>query len=330
MFSIEIRGNARLGGCTQHGYGSYEARGGDGRWAILYGFRSFPRRGHRFFFFFFFPGRTFQSRSRYCGDDVLETGAVDSWRKLALRWNADMVITRQHRGKTRRPIHTPAVRPWLYGVADPVRDRLFYQNAPRGLIRLSRMRELRLYMTEGLPVGEDIAFSARLYTSSRVVVQRRGPGYLMGEDADNRVTEIPRPIDEQLQHITDLLARNFISGSDAATRESIAIKTLRILIFGVLDTREKSWWNPRSREALAEYAQAVMDFAPGCEQVFSRADTALLDAILNPSTSVDIMYSRAQARRKFFTPQALIPAYPKGCWHREGPLRFDVASFLVR
>lgn len=263
-------------------------------------------------------------------DDVLETGAVDCWRVLSKRWDADMVLTRLHQGKARRPIHAPAVRPWLYGVADPVRDRLFYRNAPLGLIRLSRLRELGIHMTEGLSVGEDIAFSARLYTSSRVVVQRRGPGYLVGEDADNRVTEKPRPINEQLHHITDLLARNFISELDATTRESIAIKTLRILIFGVLDTREKSWWSTNSREALAEYAQAVMDFAPGCEQVFSRADTALLDTILNPSISVDIMYSRAQARRKFFTPQALIPAYPKGWWHREGPLRFDVASFLVR
>lgn len=268
--------------------------------------------------------------ARLDSDDVLETGAVDSWRKLALRWKADMVLTRLHRGQSQAPIHAPAVRPWLYGVADPVQDRLFYRNAPLGLIRLSRVRELQLHMTEELSVGEDIAFSTQLYASSRVVVQRRGPGYLVGEDADNRVTEIPRPIDKQLQHITDLLNRNFISGLEATTRESIAIKTLRILIFGVLDTREKSWWSPRSREALAEYAQAVMDFAPGCEQVFSRADTALLDAILNPSISVDIMYSRAQARRKFFTPQALIPAYPKGWWHREGPLRFDVASFLVR
>lgn len=263
-------------------------------------------------------------------DDVLETGAVDCWRVLSKRWDADMVLTRLHRGKARRSIHAPAVRPWLYGVADPVHDRLFYRNAPLGLIRLSRLRELGLHMTEGLSVGEDIAFSTRLYTSSKVVVQRRGPGYLVREDANNRVTEMPRPINEQLHHITDLLARNFTSELDAKARESIAIKTLRILIFGVLDTREKSWWSTGSREALAKYAQAVIDFAPGCEQVFSRADTALLDAILNPSISVDMMYSRAQARRKFFTPQALIPAYPKGWWHREGPLRFDVASFLVR
>lgn len=263
-------------------------------------------------------------------DDVLETGAVDYWRVLAKRWDADMVLTRLHRGKARRPIHAPAVRPWLYGAADFVKDRLYYRSAPLGLMRRERLEELGLRMTPEFPVGEDIAFSMRLYSSSTVVVQRRGPGYLVGEDVKTRVTTTPRPVDVELRHITDLLSRPWIADWNAAMREGVAIKTLRIHVFGLLLNREMDFWTPAQRESLAEITQSLCDFAPGCERAFSQADTALLQAILNTQTPNEQLLQLAHARSRFFSPAALVPAYAQGWWHREGPLRFDVASFLVR
>lgn len=263
-------------------------------------------------------------------DDALETGAVDSWRVLAKRWDADMVLTRLHRGKARRPIHAPAVRPWLHGVADFAKDRLYYRSAPLGLMRRERLEELGLRMTPDFPVGEDIAFSMRLYSSSPVVVQRRGPGYLVGEDAKTRVTTTSRPVDVELQHITDLLSRSWVADWSAEMRAGVAIKTLRIHVFGLLLNREMDFWTAAQRVSLAEIAQSLCDFAPGCERAFSRADTALLQAILNPQSSNEQLLRLAQARSRFFTPAALVPAYAQGWCHREGPLRFDVASFLVR
>lgn len=267
-------------------------------------------------------------------DDVLEAGAVEAWERLATRFSADMVLTRLHRGSKRRPIHAPPVRPWLCGPADFVRDRLYYRSAPLGLMRTKTLRDLGLKMTARLAVGEDIAFSMRLYSEGRVAVQRRGPGYLIGEDGPARVTMDPRPLENELAHIPDLLSRPWIHQWSPAASEGVAIKTLRIHIFGCLDTRPQSWWDDSAhegqREKLAGLAREVLDFAPDCVRAFSRADTALLGAILDPTVPTARMLELAQARRHFLSPAALLPAHLGGLTHREGTLRFSTASFLVR
>ncbi|NMW65279.1 glycosyl transferase [Mobiluncus mulieris] len=265
-------------------------------------------------------------------DDFLDPGAVDVWVALAKRYHADMVITRLQRGgrDARRPVHTPPVRPWLRGLADFRRDRLYYRSAPLGLMRVSRLRELGLEMTPGLAVGEDIAFSMRLYASSRVVVQRRGLGYVVGEDGPARVTLQSRPIAEELGHVTDLLGRAWAKAWPVAVRRAVAAKTLRIHVFGVVLNRERDWWDVEQRQALAAITRELLDFAPGCERVFSRADTALLAAILNPTIPVDVLRQRAQARRRFLSFGALMPAHREGWFAAEGPWRFAAASFLVQ
>ena len=287
-------------------------------------------------------------------DDVLEDGAVDAWLELARRYRAQVVLTRLGRGGVgdlvgeggagggagvagsaagcgkRRPVHTPPVRPWLRGPAHFVRDRLYYRSAPLGLLEMQQIRRLGLQMTTGLAVGEDLAFSMRLYCASRVVVQRCGPGYLVGEDGPARVTLATRPVEAELAHIPDLLERAWMRQWSSPAREGLAVKTLRIHVFGLVTNRAEDWWDNQQRRELAAMARRVLDFAPGCQRVFSRADTALLRDILNPNVPAAQLLAHARARRRHVSLNALVAARGTGWWHREGPLRFAAASFLVR
>ena len=294
-------------------------------------------------------------------DDVLEDGAVDAWLELARRYRAQVVLTRLGRGGVgdlvgegvgdlvgeggaggggvagsaagcgkRRPVHTPPVRPWLRGPAHFVRDRLYYRSAPLGLLEMQQIRRLGLQMTTGLAVGEDLAFSMRLYCASRVVVQRCGPGYLVGEDGPARVTLATRPVEAELAHIPDLLERAWMRQWSSPAREGLAVKTLRIHVFGLVTNRAEDWWDNQQRRELAAMARRVLDFAPGCQRVFSRADAALLRDILNPNVPAAQLLAHARARRRHVSLNALVAARGTGWWHREGPLRFAAASFLVR
>ena len=149
-------------------------------------------------------------------------------------------------------------------------------------------------------------------------------------DGPARVTLQSRPIAEELGHVTDLLGRAWAKAWPVAVRRAVAAKTLRIHVFGVVLNRERDWWDVEQRQALAAITRELLDFAPGCERVFSRADTALLAAILNPTIPVDVLRQRAQARRRFLSFGALMPAHREGWFAAEGPWRFAAASFLVQ
>ena len=88
-----------------------------------------------------------------------------------------------------------AVRRFHRGDLDPVRDRLAYRTAPLGLLKRETVERLGLRFPEGLPTGEDQAFSARLWFEGRGLRYAAGaPRYVVGADAVTRVSTTPRPL----------------------------------------------------------------------------------------------------------------------------------------
>jgi len=263
-------------------------------------------------------------------DDWLEPGAVDSWLELAAATGADCVMTRLSLGAPSRRVPTPPVRPWLLRsrLADPVRDRLSYRSAPLGLVATAARDRLGLELTEGMPVGGDVAYVTRLWCETRVAVDRRGVGYVIGEHAPDRVTYEQRPIESELAFVRDLLSRPWFTAYPQALRRAVATKLLRIHLFGAVARRsDPAWWSTPEREALASITANVQAAAHDVASPLSRADHALVAAMLDPSCPADVLIGRAQARRRHGHPNTLAPAHPGRIADREAPLRFMAASW---
>jgi len=260
-------------------------------------------------------------------DDTLAPGAVDSWLALAARWQADVVIARlQHASGARVP--TPPVRPWRRGLLDGVRDRLSYRSAPLGLVRRERFGALRF--AEGLVVGEDIPYVSQLWFSTARTVLDRGPAYVIGDDATDRVTLAPRPVAEELSYVPHVVGAPWFAGLTSAQRLALVVKLLRVQVFGAVANRpDPAWWTPAERTDLAGLTRALLAAAPGARHVLARADVALLDVIVDVVRPVPELLAATAARRRFGRPAALLAADLRSGLHPEAPLRMLTASWLV-
>ncbi|MCK0111853.1 glycosyltransferase [Ornithinimicrobium sp. F0845] len=262
-------------------------------------------------------------------DDTLQPRAVDAWLDLADGMAAETVIARLLRGETVVP--TPPARPWLSGLADPLADRLSYRSAPLGLVSNAARERLGIELAEGLPVGDDVPYVTRLWFETRVACQRGGPGYVIGEDAPDRVTLEPRPIRDELAFVHHLLDQPWFAVYPAEVREAIAVKVTRIHLFGAVHYRpDPAFWTPTERQDLAEVAERLEAAAPGHTAVLSRADRSLLDVILDPLVPAEHLVALSVARRRHGTPGTVLTRDLRHLLRREAPPRFMAASLLTR
>lgn len=260
-------------------------------------------------------------------DDWLQPGAIDAW--LSHSRGADTVIPRliHDSGK---PVHTPPVRPGWHGWRDAVKDRLFYRSAPLGLMKRGFLTRRELGFIPELPVGEDLELSAALYGQGRVQVQRSGPAYVIGSSAKDRVTMSLAPLQRELGYV-DAVWDGVAKSLSVATRRALGTKFLRIHIFGAAYYRAHAErWLEGDREEIARASRVILAGAPGCDSPLSRADRDLLDALLDTGVANAEVNRLAFARRRFGRPDTLLPRDLNQVLNREAPLRFMVASVLVR
>ena len=149
----------------------------------------------------------------------------------------------------------------------------------------------------------------------------------MHDDAE-RVTFTRRPIDEELAAVVLLTADDWVLGLLDAARVAIAVKLWRLAVFGAVHYRAGAWL-PADRAALAHVADALGGFAPAALEMLSRADSALVTAIRDPSVPDAALDARSSARRRFATPAALLPARSGRILAREAPLRFAAATWFA-
>jgi len=268
-------------------------------------------------------------------DDRLAPGALDSWVALQRRTGAAVVVARlAHAGAdeagTGAVVPTPPARPFRSTGLDGVRDRLSYRSAPLGLIERATLDRLALRFTPGLEVGEDVEVVTRLWFSGApIAFDRRGPAYVVQDDAGDRITYVSRPVADELEFVLRIVQADWFHGYTARQRAAVCTKMLRIHVFGVLGNREAGFWDDAERAALGRVAAAVLDAAPGCESVLSRADRAALDAVVDVSVPVDEMLALGRARRHHGRPATLVPRDLRRIAAREAPIRLMAASVLV-
>lgn len=260
-------------------------------------------------------------------DDYLQPGAVEAW--LDRGRGADAVIARSQHDDG-RPVRTPPIRVLPHRRRSAVKDRLFYRSAPLGLMRKSFLEKTGLHWDADLPSGGDLRLSTALWSRGRVAVQTRGPAYVVGSDAGDRVTMALAPLDIELQHV----ALAWADGGWAwalthAQRTALGTKYIRILFFGAAYNRALAGrWGPTDRQVLASALRVVLRGAPEADRPLSIADKRLLDALLDVSVSTAEVNRLAFARRRFGSPAALLPAHMSQFFNREAPPRFMIASAL--
>ncbi|MDO4242222.1 MAG: glycosyltransferase [Actinomyces sp.] len=294
-------------------------------------------------------------------DDSLAPGAVASWLRLARATGAEFIVPRLALGTPRTIVPTPAARPTrllgptLAGLgprrsavprplvlrlaligrglstASLVADRLSYRSAPLGLMSVAMLAREDLWLVEGATVGGDVAMVTRMFATVPTAYDARGPVYLIGEDASDRVTYVVRPIAEQLGFLDELLDQDWARALDLRSRRAVAAKMARIHLFGAVHYRpDASTWTPQERADLAACAAHLEAFAPGYATVLSVAETALLRACLDPQVPASELISRSAARRRHGRPSTLLTGSPLTILSREAPLRLMGASVLTK
>lgn len=260
-------------------------------------------------------------------DDTLEPHAIDSWLALAERSGADVVMPRV-RFVEGGVVPTPPTRPWRTTRLDGVRDRLSYRSAPLGIFSGVRFGDLRLPV--GVPSGEDIPFVTALWFSGAgIAYDRRGPAYLIHDDAGDRTSKASRPVVEEFTWLRVLLEDAAYRRLTSAQRAAVTVKCLRINLFGsVLSRSDPADWRETDRADLAEMAGRLIAEGGGIHEVLSRSDRALLDAIGDPAVPTAHLIELAHARRRFTSPNALLPRRLSRAFHREAPLRMSAATAL--
>ena len=262
-------------------------------------------------------------------DDYLEQGALRAWCDEAGE-SAEAVIAPQAHANGAK-VRTPPVRPFRSGDRDALKDRLFYRTAPLGLIRREAVERLGLSLTEGLASGEDQEFSARLWVEAHGVrYAARAPRYIVGADADVRVSMTTRPMHQDLAFVERLLDDPWFAGLPGRTRNAMAVKIARVHLFAAMLVRiENAAWDHREHAYLAGLVERMRERALGFERSLSIADGRVLDAVVDQGSSAELLASLARARRRFGRPSTLLTRHPATLLSADGPLRFIAASALL-
>ncbi|MET1016754.1 MAG: glycosyltransferase [Leifsonia flava] len=252
-------------------------------------------------------------------DDFLEPSAVLQWLSHVDRTGCDMLIAPlRHQGGARIP--APLTRIGRSARLDPIRDRLFYRTAPIGLIRRSALDRLGLRYVDGLATGEDMAMSVGLWTGGLRIDYRMGlPCYVVGADAETRVTTRVMPVETALGATNDTLDRVEALGLALDVRVALGIKLLRINVLGAMIARPGvSDWTAGDVSALTATAGRIVSISPQVLTSFSIADRQLIRAALDPAaepSSITAAVAGAAAASRL---QRLLPLNPLHVLDREG------------
>lgn len=261
-------------------------------------------------------------------DDELAPGAVDRWVAKARVHEASVVLARiQHVGGPTEP--TPPVRPGRTVGLDAVKDRLVYRSAPLGLMRRSDFGQMRFPV--GLRSGEDIPFVIRMWFSNhQIVLDHRGPAYLVHPDAEDRVTADPRPIAQDFQFLDHILEDEWAQSLPSSARSAIAVKFIRVHLFDAIINRQQLHiWPEGERERFSEIALRLIDWGDHPERFLSLRDRSALNAVLESDVPEAELNRRAMLRSKYAHPCSIMTRNPFLVFARQAPLRTLFAGWFL-
>ncbi|MDF0514639.1 glycosyltransferase [Agromyces sp. H3Y2-19a] len=255
-------------------------------------------------------------------DDFMEPGAVAAAVDHLRADRPDaLVLPLMH--QSGEILRNPLARKGHVRHLDPIRDRLAYRTAPLAYLRRSMLGALDLVLTPEMPAGNDIEFSAKLwYSGARIDFHPADPSYVIGADADTRVTTAPRPARLELTALRLLLTRDWLVDAPAAVRTSLMIKVLRIHVLGpVLRRASGGALAADDIDAYAEVVRTAVGLAPRARRPFARADRDLLDALVSDPHDRTAVAGAAAAHPTAGRFARLIPRNPFAVADREGAIR---------
>lgn len=253
-------------------------------------------------------------------DDELAPGAIDSWLAVQKATNAEVVVARIILPGGRTDPYPPVRNGRRTHDLDGRKDRLAYRSAPVGLIDRARFGRLRF--TEGLPSGEDLAYSATLwFTGNRLAYDLHGPGYTLNDDATDRVTTTPRPVAENFAFLDAIEELDWFRSCSSTVREALIVKLIRLHFFDVLRAHALTAEGiAPHRAALQRVLERLEAMSPRAFRLLSRADRHVLDVLRTGADATDFT-AALDARWNYRTLGALAPRNPLLALHRQAPLR---------
>ena len=221
-------------------------------------------------------------------DDWLDPGALDDWAEQVEHRRLDVLLAGM-RHQDGQALRNPPVRPWRRNNLDAVKDRLYYRAAPLGLIRRSLLEKPARRFEEGLPTGEDIAFSVELFSvAHRIGVAFGSRRYVVGADAADRVTGSPHSVVTVLAPANLMFKSEWFVALPERLRTSAVTARIRgSIIADATRRRTVSDWTPDGIAAVAETIAAARQLAPRACDPLSRSDRELLDALERPMVGVE-------------------------------------------
>lgn len=264
-------------------------------------------------------------------DDFTMPGAVAAWVRLADDSGAAAVMARvEYQGGG--VVRTPPTRPRRVLGLDAARDRLAYRTAPLGLVRRAVLERLDLRFDAGVATGEDIGFTTRLWTSGEpIAFARHDPAYVVGQDAQVRVTFTARPIRDELEASTRLVTQAWFTRLPQRYRTAFVVKMIRVHLFSALLVRQDhEQWDAKERAGAAWCARTLVDAAPEAVRCLSIAENRLLAAALDVRTPTSQLCAYAVQRTRHGRWDTVLTNDPRGLLARQGPLRLMAASALMR
>ncbi len=254
-------------------------------------------------------------------DDEFAPGAIDSWLRLQQETGASTVLARIVLGARGADPYPPVRDGRRTRRLDARKDRLSYRSAPLGLIDRTRFGDLRF--TEGLPSGEDLAYSATLwFTGRNLAYDLTGPGYIVHADAEDRVTFAPRPVADDFAFVAAIERTPWFPRLGRRDRVALAVKILRVHFFDAVLARVRSDEGIAGhRAALIAVLNRIESLAPGAVALLARADRAVIDELNAPDPDPDRILHLLDARWNYRSVASLLTRNPILALHRQGPLR---------
>lgn len=255
-------------------------------------------------------------------DDFFEPGAIAAYLDEVESEHPDVLIVplRHQDGELlRNPFVRWRRRRWL----DPVRDRLFYRTAPLALIRRLLLDGRAEPFLAELPSGEDLDFSTWLWTRPiRIDFPVDAPAYVIGADADDRVTLAAQSAHAAMEPLRRLLETGWVAALAPATRHALGVKLLRIHVLGALRARRHAGhWTPGDLESVVSVARAVLALAPRALEPFARAERRILETVVMAGSGLTDVLNAIELADRAAWRDRVLPADLTRALDREGTLR---------
>ena len=261
-------------------------------------------------------------------DDTLDPGALDRWIALADTEPCDVVIANRTEPQGSWAASPPVRigrRKDLRGVA----DRLAYRAAPFGLLRRSLVRKLRF--SEGVPTGEDIAFSAQIWFSgARISLAFGTPGYRVHSDQDERATTSDRSLACDMAWLGATFRLEYGWMRNRKARRSMVVKALRENVPDTVSMRLPERWSSTEAAEMQRQIRKLVRLAPSSLGFLSIREHKLVKALLDEETSADRLEQLIEERSQLRTLGSLIPQNPLRLLASAAPLRYRFAGLALR